>query len=68
MGGVIENKKYCPICKGEKGTAIVDVCQASYAWIIEKIKRDHPDWVKKDGACPKCVEYYEKIPGDRKNP
>ena len=27
--------------------------------VIDLIKMDHPEWVEKDGACRKCVEYYK---------
>jgi hypothetical protein len=28
---------------------------------LELVKKDHPEWVKKDGACPKCKAYYESL-------
>jgi len=30
---------------------------------LDLIKKDHPDWVKEDGACPKCKAYYESLEG-----
>lgn len=30
-------------------------------YIMEQIKKAHPKWVEKDGACPKCWEYYRKL-------
>lgn len=57
----MKNKKICPVCKKEFDEHIIDVCEESYKFIIDRIKKEHPDWVKKDGACPKCVEYYKKL-------
>jgi hypothetical protein len=26
--------------------------------IIDAIKKEHPEWVESDGACPKCIDYF----------
>ena len=57
----MKDKKYCPVCKKEMEESIVDVCTTAYEYIIEKIKQEHPDWVGKDGACPKCIDYYRQL-------
>ncbi len=57
----MENKKKCPVCNKDLEESVVDVCCSAYEYIIERIKKDHPEWVEKDGACPKCVEQYKKI-------
>ncbi len=57
----MEKKKRCPICKKEKEEEIVDVCNAGYEYIIDLIKKDHPDWLEKDGSCPNCIDYYKKL-------
>jgi ribosomal protein L33 len=59
-------KKFCRICGRYTDEDIVDVCQESHNYIIESIKRQHPEWVEKDGACPKCLEYYKNIPPQEK--
>lgn len=58
-----EKKKftYCPVCGKLEPTEIVDVCTSAYGYLIERIKKDHPEWIEKDGACPKCIEYYKKM-------
>ncbi len=56
-----ERKMYCPVCNKLQDEEIVDVCNSAYSYLMERIKKDHPDWVEKDGACPKCVEYYEEL-------
>ena len=30
-------------------------------YLIELIRRDHPEWTEKDKTCHKCVEYYRKL-------
>ena len=27
--------------------------------IMDEIQLSHPEWKKKDGICPKCIEYYK---------
>ncbi len=31
------------------------------AWLLKEIEREHPDWVRSNGACPECVEYYREL-------
>jgi len=56
-----EDKVYemptCKLCNDECESlhALAKVCT------LELIKRDHPEWVKEDGACPKCKAYYESL-------
>lgn len=56
-----EERSFCPICKKEMDKKTAEICRQAREFIIKNIKRDHPEWVEKDGACPKCVEYYEKL-------
>jgi len=56
-----EEKKKCPLCNQEKSSNIVNTCISAYQYIIRRIKQEHPGWVEKDGACPKCVEYYKNL-------
>ena len=57
----MEKKKYCPVCKKEMDEKSADICGMAYSYVIKRIKDDHPGWVEKDGACPKCLEYYKKL-------
>ena len=58
------NEYRCPICgdiisAGElRAHAALDDERFRDGLMIARIKRDHPDWVETDGACPKCVEFY----------
>ena len=54
-------KYKCQICDRD----IDDFAGIAHAkaeeYIIALIKRDHPEWKEKDGACHKCIEYYRKL-------
>ncbi|MFA5145178.1 MAG: hypothetical protein WC723_04150 [Candidatus Omnitrophota bacterium] len=30
-------------------------------YIINLIRRDHPEWKKEEKTCHKCVDYYRKL-------
>jgi hypothetical protein len=30
-------------------------------WVLDFLKKQHPEWVEKDGGCPRCIEYYESL-------
>ena len=57
----MDKMKFRNVCGKSSKEEIVDVCTTAYDYIIEQIKKDHPEWVEKDGACPKCIEYYKKL-------
>ena len=49
----------CKLCNDECDSlqALARVCT------LELVKKDHPEWLKEDGACPKCKAYYESLEG-----
>jgi hypothetical protein len=60
-----EDELRCPLC-GETvpedeilAHAGKDDARFRDGLVIARIKQDHPDWVEADGACPKCIEYYQ---------
>jgi len=52
------NDRTCPICFAKVSSDLKVYTAHGYTHVVELIKYDHPDWVKKDGACDKCYEYY----------
>ena len=56
-----EDKKMCPICQKKVDSFSAEVCHEAKEYIMKRIKDDHPEWVEKDGLCPKCMDYYEKL-------
>lgn len=57
----MEKARFCPVCKKMIDSNLVDTCESAYKYVIENIKKKHPNWVENDGACPKCVDYYKKV-------
>ncbi|MGH7806504.1 MAG: hypothetical protein ACRENT_00230 [Thermodesulfobacteriota bacterium] len=47
----------CAICKEE----VDSLGLIAERWVLDFIKKQHPEWTEKDGACPKCIEYYEDL-------
>ncbi len=50
----------CGLC----GESVESVSHIAEQATLELIRRMNPKWVHTDGACPKCLTYYEKL--DRK--
>jgi len=58
IGDMKTKKGKCPICgKGGHDQSLHIIEQS---WLYELIKKYRPEWVRENGACPKCVEFYEK--------
>ncbi len=57
-GTMSSTKGKCPICGKGGHDQSLHVIEES--WLYQLIKRDRPEWVKKDGACPKCVDFYKR--------
>ncbi|MDX8402825.1 MAG: hypothetical protein R8K54_00270 [Mariprofundaceae bacterium] len=47
----------CPLCGKERDTEEHEVEH----YVLKLIRKDHPDWMEKDGACKLCIEYYQHI-------
>jgi len=49
-----------PICKlcNDECESLHDLAKVC---TLELVKKDHPDWMKEDGACPKCKAYYRSL-------
>ena len=50
--------KHCTICEEDVPSLKEKIEDA----VIDMIKRNNPDWVESDGACTKCISYYDKLP------
>ncbi|MFA5200573.1 MAG: hypothetical protein WC442_06730 [Candidatus Omnitrophota bacterium] len=54
-------KYRCQIC----GRDIDDYASLAHIkaeeYLLELIKKDHPEWAKDDKTCHKCIEYYRKL-------
>ena len=56
-------KKDCPLCHKEVESEDYLFHNEIEEVLIDLIKKNHPKWIFKDGACPKCIEYYRAIFG-----
>ncbi len=54
-------KYKCQICNRQ----IDDFASLSHVkaeeYILELIRRDHPEWKERKRTCKKCVDYYRKL-------
>lgn len=48
----------CSVCGEKIEGDLVTLQEHTDKHIIDLLKYDHPEWVKSNGICPKCVEYY----------
>jgi hypothetical protein len=69
MGMLLEERlskmKYrCQICEREidEFAGIAHIKAEEY--LVELIRKNHPEWQEDKGTCPKCLEYYRKLVKD----
>jgi len=55
-----KGKYVCNICNREIDEEVGLVHVKTEEYLLELIKRDHPEW-KDDKACHHCVEYYREL-------
>jgi serine protease AprX len=48
----------CPLCNNEVDKLLFRFHIENERTVIEKIKKDHPDWTIGDGICSRCMDYY----------
>jgi len=57
------NKKNytCQICDRvvDEATALTHIKAEEY--LLDLIRKDHPEWKEDQKTCPKCVEYYKEL-------
>lgn len=51
----------CQICRRviDANNALAHVKTEEY--LLNLIKKDHPEWKEDKGACEKCIEYYREL-------
>ena len=47
----------CTLC-GQETDSIAHLAEQT---LIDFIKQKNPDWVESDGACEKCIDYYNNM-------
>ncbi len=51
----------CPLCGTLVPPDLLELHAWAEDWVLETIREKNPSWVDSDGACEKCVEYYQKL-------
>ena len=51
----------CQICERavDEANALTHIKAEEY--LLELIRKDHPEWKEDKKTCPKCVEYYREL-------
>jgi len=49
----------CPLCGSVIQEEFRTLHEDAEQWLINRIKRQHPEWVSADGACSPCIEAYK---------
>lgn len=51
----------CQICDRvvDEATALTHIKAEEY--LLDLIRKDHPEWKEDKKTCPKCVEYYKEL-------
>jgi hypothetical protein len=57
-------KKDCPLCHKELEKEDFSYHSEIEEVLLDLIRKNHPQWVRQDGACPRCVEYYRAMFGE----
>ena len=56
-----EMKYKCQICERDIDEFVSIAHIKAEEYIIDLIRRDHPEWNETKETCHKCVEYYRKL-------
>ena len=51
----------CSICGADVPAESLEIHRLAEEYIRERIRAEHPEWVESDGACPKCLEFYQAL-------
>ncbi len=54
-----KKKKYCLLCQKDVDE-LIDLSPDRYAHIRKRVKKDNPEWKGENGACGRCLAFYEK--------
>ncbi|RJP28747.1 MAG: hypothetical protein C4533_02870 [Candidatus Omnitrophota bacterium] len=57
-------KYNCQICNREIDDFVSVTHIKAEEYLLELIRKDHPEWKEKDKTCHKCVEYYRRLVKD----
>jgi len=49
----------CPTCGEKMDRDLMLFIQHTDAHVVEELKKKNPQWITKEGYCPKCLEHYK---------
>lgn len=52
-------KNMCSLCGSLVHEELRTLHEDAERWLINRIKRQHPEWVSADGACGPCIEAFK---------
>ena len=58
----------CPLCESLVNEEFRTLHEDAEQWLINRIKRQHPEWVSSDGGCGRCIEEYRAKRGATDSP
>lgn len=56
-----DGKYVCQICAREIDESVALMHVKAEEYILDLIKRDHPEWKNGQSACHECLDYYRKL-------
>jgi hypothetical protein len=57
----MEKKYRCKLCNRDIDEKVALSHIKAEEYLIELIRKDHPQWKKEDDTCYTCLEYYRKL-------
>lgn len=54
-------KYHCQICDRDIDDYVSIAHIKAEEYLIELIRKDHPEWNNDSKVCKKCIEYYRKL-------
>ena len=54
-------KYVCQICGREIDESVALMHAKAEEYLLELIRRDHPEWKETKNTCPKCSDYYRVL-------
>ena len=58
----------CALCGSLVNEEFRTLHEDAEQWLLNRIKRQHPEWVSADGACGRCIEAFKSKHGPTDNP
>lgn len=51
------NADICPLCN----KPVDSIEHITEQWLLDVIRKEHPEWIEKNGLCTKCIAYYRNL-------